>query len=258
MLVVDAHCHLHEQPTPLTLWSTGADRECAMQCKCVINGTHPSDWGPLARYCATRGELFPAYGVHPWYVEQLPEGWLDDLRQRMEDPRASIGEIGLDFSPGKPDRALQEAVFVLQVKLAREINRPVSIHGVKAWDRVLKLLQMHGAPKRGFLLHAYSGGEENAASFAAIGAFFGVSMRAIKRAIKGSSTPQPLLPFDRILPESDARVGAPTSCSSALSLRRSTDSVGEIYETLSSLYGVSKETLAERLATSFNVLFERL
>jgi TatD DNase family protein len=68
-----------------------------------------------------------------------------------------VGEIGLDFGSGQPDPALQLAVFSRQLAVARDLNRPVSIHIRKAFDPFIHLLKQQGPlPARG-LIHSYSG-----------------------------------------------------------------------------------------------------
>ena len=54
-------------------------------------------------------------------------------------------------------RALQEEALKSQLRLARELERPVALHCVKAFERLAQVLREEGLPKAGGLIHAYSG-----------------------------------------------------------------------------------------------------
>ena len=73
---------------------------------------------------------------------------------------AAVGEIGLDRWKEGLNYEGQEDVFVTQLRIAAERNLPASIHCLKAWGRILELLQEGPVPERGFLLHSYGGPTE--------------------------------------------------------------------------------------------------
>lgn len=121
------------------------------------------------------------------YRRAASDDWLADLRVRLlADPRASVGEIGLDrwlLERAAPDdprlvgvrRAPMEeqvATFLPQLALAAELVRPATIHCLHAYGDLLPLLRVYWLPKRGFLLHAYASPAGLIPEFAALGAFF--------------------------------------------------------------------------------------
>ena len=75
-----------------------------------------------------------------------------------ENPEAGIGETGLDFQERFTNRPEQEASFVAHLDLARELNRPIAVHCVHAWGRLVDILREHPAPR--VLLHAFGGAAE--------------------------------------------------------------------------------------------------
>ena len=95
--------------------------------------------------------------------------WLDRLRGRLSSARAGLGECGLDFAPGRPERALQEAVFAAQLAMARDLDRPLAIHCVQAWGRLLALVRQIGLPRAGAMVHGFSGSREVAAELQGLG-----------------------------------------------------------------------------------------
>lgn len=81
-------------------------------------------------------------GLHPWYIDE--ENWQRDIKaletySNLETVLA-IGECGLD-KICKTDLSLQEEVFVRQIKLSNEINKPLIIHCVRAHEEILQLLK---------------------------------------------------------------------------------------------------------------------
>lgn len=172
----------------------------------IVNGTAPDDW-PIVAELAQRFPDFvrPAYGVHPLYVERACDGWLTDLRRRLEaDSTASIGEIGLDRSDAAGPIEIQKRIFELQWRLAVEMERPCTIHCRRAWDLLRPCLEAQAPFRRGFVLHSYGGGEGQVKPLAAIGAYF--SFSGTLTWPRNHRGPAALLavPADRVLAETDS------------------------------------------------------
>ncbi len=216
----DAHNHLQDgwlAPHLDSIARAAADTGIADM---VVNGTHPDDW-PRVEALATRFSFVrPAYGVHPWDVGRLgSDTWLGQLESRLAThPRASIGEIGLDrwiLDSARPDdprlagvrRASldeQTAVFLPQLAVAAKQNLPATIHCLQAWGALDELLRTHAVPKRGFLLHAYSGPAELVPVFASRGAYFSFNGYFLDPRKTKQQDVFKLIPPDRLLVETDA------------------------------------------------------
>ncbi|MBS1510128.1 MAG: TatD family hydrolase [Bacteroidetes bacterium] len=84
--------------------------------------------------------LFSA-GIHPWYIDADWPQQLQVLQHYAAAPNVlAIGECGLD-ALSTTDFALQQQVFAQQVLLANQLQKPLILHCVKAYDRVVQLLQ---------------------------------------------------------------------------------------------------------------------
>ena len=65
------------------------------------------------------------------YTPAAQESDLQALREWLENERPlAVGEIGLDYFVPGLDRERQQFFFIEQLKLAREFNLPVLLHGV--------------------------------------------------------------------------------------------------------------------------------
>jgi len=168
----DAHNHLQDERF------AGRQQEILQTAKqagivrMVVNGSCEEDWPDVIRLAAESPVVFPSLGIHPWYHVQRSENWLATLEELLMKHHAAIGEIGLDRWKEDLPYDQQEEVFLAQWNLARKLNRPASIHCLKAWGRLYDLLRAHPGPECGFVLHSYGGPAEMIESFAKLGAYF--------------------------------------------------------------------------------------
>lgn len=135
----------------------------------LCNGTNPDDWEKTLSLAAEHKGIVPCFGLHPWFADKAREGWLELLEDFLRRVPSCVGEIGLDHAAGAA-HAGQEEVFRAQLRLAKKLKRPVSIHCVKAWGRLAVILKEERPPA--FMLHAYGGPPEMVNSLARLGAYF--------------------------------------------------------------------------------------
>ena len=70
----------------------------------------------------------------------------------------AIGEIGLDYHYDFSPRDVQQEVFRAQVRLARELRRPVVIHTREADEDTIAILREEGGGEVPGVLHCFTGG----------------------------------------------------------------------------------------------------
>jgi TatD DNase family protein len=94
------------------------------------------------------------FGIHPYqatinspgelgeYLHLLNEVGGDGASQERKNSNiAAIGECGLDYSPGFPERSIQLQAFIPQIELALERGMPIFVHERLAFDDVKKLIE---------------------------------------------------------------------------------------------------------------------
>lgn len=81
-------------------------------------------------------------GLHPWHIkEKTAEDQLAELKRASTHANVwAIGECGLDKAI-VTDIKFQEKIFVQQLLWANEIDKPLIIHCVRAFDEILMLLR---------------------------------------------------------------------------------------------------------------------
>jgi TatD DNase family protein len=246
----------------------------------VVNGTHPSDWPRVETLAGRHGFVLPAFGVHPWDVgAPRPADWLERLAALLDaDPRASVGEIGLDrwiIEAARSDdprvaglrRASMEEqieVFLPQLDLAAARDRAATIHCLRAFDDLLPLLRSHPRPRRGFLLHAYGGPPALVPELTALGAYFSFNPSFLAPRKERQRETFKLIPADRLLCETDAPAMIPPQAWRTHKLPPSADgspvnhpgNIEAAYAGLAVIRGEEPALLTGRIAENFNRLFD--
>lgn len=207
-MLIDSHCHLDAA-------EFDQDRDAVLErarqagVKAIlIPAVERSNWGAVASLCREHPDCFPAYGIHPLYVERAQEADLASLREKLERERpVAVGEIGLDFFVAPRDETQQLRYFVEQLKLAREFDLPVILHVRRAIDPILRELRKYRL--RGGIAHAFNGSRQQAEEFIKLGFVLGFGgAMTYPRALRIRELAA-YLPLDAVVLETDAPDIAP-------------------------------------------------
>ncbi|MES2475333.1 MAG: TatD family hydrolase [Verrucomicrobiota bacterium] len=200
---IDSHNHLQDSRLGETEAIVAAMKRVGIT-RCVVNATREADWQAVEELAqAHPGFVSPAFGIHPWHAATATDGWQERLSMLLEKhPHASIGECGLDRWVSEPSLEMQKTVFLDQLQLAQTLDRPVTIHSLKAWDALFECLD-EVTPRR-FLLHSFGGSIEIARRLVSLGAFFSFSGYFLQPRKAAVVEVFKQLPPDRILLETDA------------------------------------------------------
>lgn len=265
MKLYDAHNHLQDARFGGRQAELIAACQAADVAGMVVNGTCEADWPAVEALAeAHPAWVIPSFGIHPWNVEGVSSGWEARLRERLARlPRAGVGEIGLDrWKPNLPF-APQVELFRRQLTLAAELNRPVSIHCLRAWGALFDLLRAGPRPARGFLLHSYGGPLEMVRPLADLGAYFSLPGAFAREGKSRQRAVFQAVPADRFLIETDAPDQALPRARDRYRLRDAATgrplnhaaNLAAVHEFAAELRGERPESLAARIAGNFRRLF---
>ncbi len=266
LCLYDAHNHLQDERLSSQLESILAVLEKEPIVKMVVNGSCEQDWPLVLELARKSSRVIPSFGYHPWYVKEATANWQRELVRFLDHGPAAIGEIGLDRWIDDPDINLQETMFTTQLRLAAERDLPVSIHCLKAWGKLLEILEAAPRPKRGFILHSFGGPQEMVPKLARLGAYFSLpgyfaherkarQCEAFKhvpanRLLIETDAPDQSLPPDRVeYPLKDAHSGKDLNHPANL---------GAVYRFAADLFESPIENLAEQVERNFKCLFGSL
>lgn len=215
-MLTDSHCHLdfsefhHDRALQLhRAFAAGVRR-------ILVPGTCRQHWRRALQlsgeFCGVR--LYPALGLHPFFMAEHGPADLDELDQLLHQFRgqiAAVGEIGLDFirakEAGEGAKEQQLALFEAQLQLARKYGLPVILHVVKAHDQTLKLLKQY--PDITGIVHAYSGSAAQAEQYIKQGFLIGVGGAVTWPNAKKKRDLFAQLPLESLALETDAPDMAP-------------------------------------------------
>jgi TatD DNase family protein len=264
MEVHDAHCHYQFAEVPYAAVELARSEGVGYA---MINGSSPADWPDVAALAARDPRNLPSFGLHPWDVPTAPAGWLDELRRvLLAHPAAGVGEMGLDRWIEGFDPVAQEAAFRAQLALAVELDRPLTIHCVRAIGPLMDILRATALPRRGFLLHSWNGPVELVPELARLGAYFSFSAHHLpERKAHLRVQFAAAIPPERILVETDAPALCPAPEYRVHELPASAEGVEQNHPSnlrrnlveLARTMGVTPEQAAARTGANFARLFLR-
>lgn len=199
-MFIDTHCHLDF----FTPEEQGLLRERARR-KNVGAMIVPSV--SVSRFAAVKdatrfADCYAAYGLHPLYLAEHQPGDLQKLHQWISCERPiAIGECGLDFAL-EMDPKRQQYWFEAQVALALETDLPLLIHVRKSLEAVLQTLKQ--APGVRFVIHSFSGSDQQLAQLLALGGYIGIGGTSTYPRAERLRRQLASIPEDRFLLETDA------------------------------------------------------
>ena len=165
------------------------------------------------------------FGVHPWECLGVAISALDaeaNLRGRLlANPRAGVGEIGLDrLKEREVSRAMRD-VFEAQLKVAVELRRPVVLHGAKCWGQVVEAVRRRladapaGGGRMAFLFHGFSRSAGLLPDIAELNGYVSVGPAILNDHATNYRALARMIPRDRLLVETDRTEDNAAECPSA-------------------------------------------
>jgi TatD DNase family protein len=170
----------------------------------VVNSTNPSDWPSVAKLADKHHWIIPNFGVHPWFLDSLPNDWIELLEGFLSRYKCGIGEVGLDRNCDSGSKELQLTIFRTHLEIAKRLSLPLTIHCFKRWGELLSQLEQVGTPECGFMVHSFNGPLEFIPKITSLGGYLSFSGGYLRKQGSENSALLRSVPRDRLLIESDA------------------------------------------------------
>lgn len=197
--------------------------------------------------------IYAAIGVHPSDVDELNEEkltWLKDMSKH--DKVVAIGEIGLDYHYEDTDKELQKKWFVIQMQLAKEVNKPIIIHSRDAARDTITLMKEAKAEEIPGVVHCYSYTKESAREYLQMGYYFGIGGVLTFKNAKKLKEAVAYIPLDHILLETDSPYLAPEPFRGK---RNSSLYLPYVVSEMASIKGISEEEIIRITTENTKQLF---
>lgn len=256
MRLIDTHTHLDFPDFDADRDAVLARSRALGVQRMVVLGVYQANWQRLWHLVEANEGLYAAFGLHPVYLNEHQPQHLDELRDWLSrlagQPKlCAVGEFGLDYYLENLDRQRQQAVFEAQLELAAEFELPALLHVRRAHAATIATLKRFRL-KRGGIIHAFAGSQEEAREYIKLGFRLGLGGAAtwpqanrLRQVVAG-------LPLDAIVLETDAPDMAPAMHPYQ---RNSPEYLADICAELAALRGVSAEELATASSRNADELF---
>lgn len=211
MMLIDTHCHFDVEDFDTDRIEVAARTLAAGVDTVVIPGYVARLWEKLFTVCDSIAlpRLLPAPGLHPCYISEHEVEHLAALEALLQSRSdcVAIGEIGLDYFLDElkaPDlKSKQQEFFRAQLLLAQRYHKPVILHVRKAHQDVIHILHEMKF-REGGIVHAYSGGIEEARHYAKLGFRLGIGGPLTYDQSKRLRSVVSAMPLEALVLETDA------------------------------------------------------
>ena len=209
--LIDTHCHLNHPSLASDLPEVlrRAEEAGVEQVICVGYDLESST---LAAHLARDIRMVhAAVGIHPHDAATFTLETEEQIRMLAADRTyvVAIGETGLDYYRDLSPREVQQGAFRRHIELARELDLPLVVHSRDAQDDVLAILEDHGVPPRGVVMHCLPSDPDFARRSLDLGCRVGIAGPVTFQNAGSLRDMVGEIPLDRIVLETDAPYLAP-------------------------------------------------
>jgi TatD DNase family protein len=259
MNFIDSHCHIDGEAFDADRDEVVARAKTAGVLAMLVVGTGNPHDGEIAKAVETAGKyenVFASVGVHPHDAKLYTDAAEETLVNLVKSSEKVIawGEIGLDFYYDHSPRDVQRAVFVRQIKKAKELNLPIIIHSRDADDETVEILSEECSyPNFKGIMHCFGGTAETARALLDIGFLISFAGNVTFKKADNLRDAARVVPLERLLIETDCPFLTP------IPYRGKRNEPAYVVETarfLADFYEIELENLANRTTQNFLDFFK--
>ncbi|WP_144907119.1 TatD family hydrolase [Novosphingobium taihuense] len=253
-MLIDSHCHLNykglveDQAEVL-----GRARESGVRGFLNIS-TREREWADIVATAEREPDVWASIGIHPHEADAHADLGEGALLAAAAHPRViGIGETGLDYYYDHSDRQVQQDLFRVHIRVARQTGLPLIVHTRDAEDDTTRIIEDEmGKGAFPALIHCFTASAPFAARMLELGLSISLSGIVTFKNAKNLQAIAASVPEDRLLVETDAPFLAPVphrgkTCEPAF--------VADTCAFVASLRGTPCETLADTTGANFFRLF---
>jgi TatD DNase family protein len=255
MTFADSHCHLTDPQFDGDRDAViGRARAAGVSRFIVIGATGDFSHNERAiELTREHADAFAVIGVHPHDARTITVDTYARLRELAQEPKVvGVGETGLDFYYDNSPRDDQRRHFRAFIRLARELELPLSMHVRDAYAEATQILHGEGDGRVRGVMHCFTGSVDEARALLELGlsiSFSGIvtfkSARALREVVR-------IVPLDRLLIETDCPLLAPVPYRGK---RNEPAYVVQVAETVAEVKDLSLAKVAEATWRNTETLF---
>jgi TatD DNase family protein len=255
-MLIDSHCHLNykgliEQQGEVLARARAAGIEAFLNIS-----TRQSEWGDVIATAERESDVWATVGIHPHEADQHADLGEGVLLEATHHPRViGIGETGLDYYYDHSDRAVQQDLFRMHIRVARVTGLPLIIHTRDAEDDTARILSEEMAlgvfPA---LIHCFTASADFGRQVLALGLTISISGIVTFKNARDLQAFVATIPDERLLVETDSPFLAPVPHRGKVCEPAYTADTARF---VAGLRGVELDHLAQVTSNNFNRLFAK-
>ena len=198
--------------------------------------------------------VYSIIGWHPTESGLYTDAIEEKLIQQLQLPKVvAMGEMGLDYYWDSAPKKVQKDVFCRQIRIAKELSLPISIHNREATEDTYRILKEEHAGDTGGIMHSFGVDTYWMEAFLDLGMHISLSgVVTFKNAPEVKEIAK-AVPFDKLLVETDAPYLAPQP---KRGKRNEPAYVKYVAEEIARLREISYEEVASQTMRNTNQLFK--
>lgn len=220
--------------------------------KIIVPCAYPKDVHKIFELVNKYENLYGLLGVHPSEAKDWDDSLIEKIKEYSKsDKIVGIGEIGLDYYWDKSFNDIQKEVFIKQIKLANELELPISIHDREAHKDTFDILKEYNKGSK-IVMHCFSGSVEFARECLKQGWYIALGgVVTFKNAVKMKDAALDV-PLDKLLVETDAPYLTPVPYRGK---ENQPAYVRFVAEEIAKLRGITFEEVAKATTSNANNIF---
>ncbi len=255
MILADSHCHLTDAKFDADRDAMLARaRETGVSRFIVIgaNGDFVHNEKAVA-LAQAHEDVFAVVGVHPHDAKSITDETYVCLRALAQQSKViGLGETGLDFYYDNSPREEQRLHFRKFIRLARELQLPLSMHVRDAYPEAAQILQEEGEGQIPGVMHCFTGSAEEATALLELGLYISFSGIVTFKSAANLREVARQVPLDRLLIETDCPLLAPLPYRGK---RNEPAYVVQVAKGIAEVKGISVEEIGESAWQNTKMLF---
>lgn len=180
---------------------------------------------------------FYSIGIHPWDCQQSTVNSQQILMKCLGDLNfLAIGECGLDRACDA-DFELQKKVFIKQIELSEQFNKPLIIHAVRSYPDIISI-RKETKSKADWIIHGFQGNEQSAEQLLKHNIYLSLGDVLFKNETKAQRLLQ-TIPLEKLFLETDV----------------AERKISDVYEKAALLSGIEMDKLRNEIFNNFVKIF---
>ena len=208
MNYLDSHCHINDEAFKQDLNDVLNRMAFNNVSKAMIISNYIDDYNYALTIKHPNISFKHSLGIYPGDASEINEKMYEEYYEIYKsDNCVAIGEIGLDYYWNKDNKDKQKEVFIRQLEMSIELDKPVIIHSRDAIQDTYDLMKKYHTKG---VMHCYSDSAEMAELFVKLGYYISISGTITWKNAKEPLEVIKRVPLDRLLIETDCPYLTPT------------------------------------------------